>query len=119
MYRVVLWTLCLFVLAPSANAQLPKGAPYAWGIVPPAHQDLQVYDRDPDAHAVVLSDFGKWEFKKRSKELGFVAVLERHVRIKILSEAGLDQADQEIRFIGEDKIEKVNHFEAQTINFVN
>ncbi|MEL6654088.1 MAG: hypothetical protein AAFQ87_25110, partial [Bacteroidota bacterium] len=47
MYRVVLWTLCLFVLAPSANAQLPKGAPYAWGIVPPAHQDLQVYDRDP------------------------------------------------------------------------
>lgn len=111
--------LCLgFFLMAQLVAQTPKNSPYQWGEVPTEHLNLETCPFDQSADAVVLSDYGQWRFKSRGKGLGFIAILERHVRIKILSENGLEYANQSITYISEGNLEKVKGFTAQTINRV-
>ncbi|MEL7531592.1 MAG: DUF3857 domain-containing protein, partial [Bacteroidota bacterium] len=100
-------------------AQNPKNSPYKWGEIPSEHLNLENCPFDQSADAVVLSDYGHWRFKSRGKGLGFIGLLERHVRIKILSENGLEYADQSLRYISEGNLEKVKGFKAQTINLVD
>lgn len=118
--KTYLGLLCLgFFLMAQLSAQNPKNSPYQWGVIPAEHLNLKTCPFDESADAVVLSDYGHWRFKSRGKGLGFIAILERHVRIKILSEIGLEYADQTLRYVSEGNLEKVKGFTAQTINLVD
>ncbi len=93
--KTVMGLLCLGIfLMANLPAQTPKNSPYNWGEVPSEQLNLESCPFEEGADAVVLSDYGHWQFKNRGKGLGFIAVLERHLRIKILSENGLEYADQ-------------------------
>ncbi|MFK7920422.1 MAG: transglutaminase domain-containing protein [Bacteroidia bacterium] len=118
--KISLGFLCMgFFLIAQLSAQSPKNSPYQWAKVPNEHFELQTCPFDESADALVLSDYGHWRFKSRGKGLGFIAILERHVRIKILSENGLQYADQSLSYISEGKLEKIKGFSAQTINLVD
>lgn len=56
---------------------------------------MTVYPEDPDAPAVVLTDYGKVRFDYRNPK-GLGLQFERHVRIKILKKSGLQYGDFEI-----------------------
>lgn len=69
---------------------------------------------EPDASAVVLVSNGDSRFLPGLYETTFF------VRLKVLSEAGKENADIRIRYyVGEDKMEGITGVKAQTTNFVN
>ena len=53
---------------------------------------MTTYDKDPDASAIVLFDKGKTTLEYQEGQ-GFMVVMRRHVRIKILNKKGFDWAD--------------------------
>jgi hypothetical protein len=76
---------------------------------------LQHYDKDKSAEALVLFDVGKSYFVRA--ENSFDVIFERSTRIKIFSETGLDWAEVEIPFYQEGGIyEKIYDIEAYTYN---
>jgi hypothetical protein len=78
--------------------------------------ELKVYERDREAEAVVLFDYGKSSFQRVQNS--FELVFERTTRIKILSNAGLRWSEVEIPFYREgDIFERVYDIEAYTYNF--
>ena len=111
--------LFFFSLYSSSIAQAPKNSPYAWGEVPMEHLEMTVCPFDSNAAAVVLSDFGEWRLKSSNKDMGFRATLDRHVRIKILSEGGFNWAEGELNWLSMEKFEKLKGFKGQTINLEN
>lgn len=80
---------------------------------------MEVYEKDPEAEAVVLFDIGQSEFvhSDQGMEIKFV----RSKRIKILSLAGLDYAEVSIPFYvdGYGKTEQVVDIKAMTYNLEN
>ncbi|MEM8598529.1 MAG: DUF3857 domain-containing protein [Bacteroidota bacterium] len=77
---LVLAALCAVVVPVTAQ-------PADWGDLPDAHTDLDVYEADSSAAAVVLFDVGE---ARITNQLDIE--LERHRRVKLFSEAGYDQA---------------------------
>ncbi len=77
--------------------------------------DLQQYEHDEDAEAVVLFDIGKSHFIKNEGSID--VVFERKTRIKILAESGLEYAEIEIPYyIDGSQKELVYDLEASTYN---
>ncbi|MEM6963597.1 MAG: DUF3857 domain-containing protein [Bacteroidota bacterium] len=66
---------------------------------------------DPNAAAIILWDYGKIEFQ------GGNVHLYRHIRIKILDQNGMDEANIALPFYAKDKTEKISKIKAQTINY--
>lgn len=80
--------------------------------------DLIQYQKEMDAEAVVMFDYGKSYFART--EDSYDVVFERTTRVKILSEAGIKWAEVEIPFYHEGGIyEEVNNIEAASYNFEN
>ncbi|MEM8908397.1 MAG: DUF3857 domain-containing protein [Bacteroidota bacterium] len=72
-------------------------APMKFGKVDADQVKMTSYEHDPEAHAVILCDYGYTRFEYDTKgDRGFFMVFEREIRIKILDEAGLDWADWSI-----------------------
>jgi hypothetical protein len=71
-----------------------QSAPMKWGRIDQQDLEMKVYEPDTTAAAVVLGDFGQAYFTYDS-ERGFQLNIKRHVRIKILKTAGLEQANVE------------------------
>ena len=86
---------------------------FAQTIPTPQHFQITSYRQFPDADAVVLHDKGKFYFE------GYTSYLSRTVRIQILSEKGLDQADVELSYYREDDTELISQVKATTYNLVN
>lgn len=97
-------------------AQAPKSSPHTWGEVSKEDLDMSQYEKDPEAAALILLDYGHWELKKASKGMGYKALLTYHIRIKILKEEGLEWADVTLPYIKAEKMERLSGFHAQTIN---
>ena len=108
-YRVGLFFVFLAFL-PALQGQ--PALPVTWGEVPQEHLELTQYESDPDAGVLILGDYGSFHHKESRG-----VIYTRHVRIKILTEAGLEWADQELRI--RDKIEKLKNIQAQTINYTH
>ena len=51
---------------------------------------------DSAASAVVLFDKGKGQFELSLRKMGFIYILERHIRIKIMNKTGYDYANLEV-----------------------
>ena len=76
---------------------------------------LENYDKDKEAEALVLFDLGKSHFPRT--ENSFDVIFERTTRIKIFSEAGVEWSEVEIPFYQEGGIyEKIYDLEAYTYN---
>ena len=106
----------LFVVIASfispANAQKQKeGNIPEWGKIDKADLEMKECDFDKNAEAVVLFDAGELV----SYNFGPLE-LERHIRIKILKDKGLDQANIKIPFYSYRMEEDIKKVEAQTFN---
>lgn len=77
------------------------------------------YEKDKDAEAVVIYDFGNNYFV--GEDAGFVLYMERRTKIKILKQAGTKYAEFEIPlYVGGDVgMERIDRVEAITYNYVN
>lgn len=104
-------TLLLFVFL-SINLFAQK-APIKWGKVDKKDLEMQVYEADPEAEAVILADFADLNFDFSTGE--FLYLLERHVRIKILKKSAFDRGDIEILYYSNNKSEKISGLKAQVI----
>ncbi|MEZ4826082.1 MAG: DUF3857 domain-containing protein [Bacteroidia bacterium] len=112
MIRIFLLILLLTGLPVCVFSQfLPP--PVVWGNVPKDQREMTAYRYDSTAAAVILCDWGTWY--PVDMPAGIVK-LHRHVRLKILSEAGIPYS--EIRIIyDKSRGESVTDLKAQTINF--
>jgi hypothetical protein len=97
--------LLLLLLALPLHAQ-----PADWGEVPREHLAMTTYAPDSNATAVVLFDVGETDFRRLNGELE----LQRHVRVKILTEAGYDHATVEIPFYDGSSDNRVRKIEGAT-----
>ncbi|UII26918.1 hypothetical protein LVD15_00330 [Fulvivirga maritima] len=79
--------------------------------------DMETYDKDPEAEAVILFDLGLSEFLDDTYNIKFV----RTKRIKILKPSGTDYATVRIPYYedGYGKTEVVRNIEAYTYNKEN
>ena len=80
----------LMVCSVLANAQ---GNEVKFGDVPLNDLKMDVYPLDSNAAALVLSDIGTCQFSYNTGTKEWQLYFDRHIRIKILSEEGFDQAD--------------------------
>lgn len=79
---------------------------------------LQHYDKDPTAEAVVIYDIGSSEFGKTDN--GFEIYFQRRMKIKILTKAGLKWAQISIPYYESDnKVEEISELKGNTYNFEN
>src|SRR5690606_25270838 len=67
-----------------------------FGKIPQEDLDMKVYPQDTSAEAVVLDEVGEMYFYAKGDIMAYQ--LSKHVRIKILSEAGFNQAEQKIDY---------------------
>ena len=103
-------SICLSISAQSIYQELQ----------PVSLQDLQMttYDKDKDAGAVVLYDYGETYFLPSTN--GFEVMFKRTTRIKILNESGLDWAEIEVPIYAEEGREEVfSKLKGTTYNMEN
>ena len=83
MRRILLFTLLLF-----STLLVAQKSPMKWGKIDQAHLDMTVFEPDSSASAVVLCDYAAIDFQIAS---AIEIVTNRHVRMKLLNQAAIDQ----------------------------
>ena len=107
--RTPFFVICLLLKFGFIQAQFSM----KWGKTTELEQKMKVCSFDTNEVAIVLGDVGVISFDFRRQ----YAIVDRHVRIKILKNAGKDFADIKIPFYGHHKIDKIELVKGQTINF--
>src|SRR5688572_29436754 len=101
----------LFSLSLTAQSQKEKNIP-EWGKIDKSDLELSECDFDKNAEALVLFDVGELH------GYGYGPMeLRRHIRIKILKDKGLQQANIKLPFYSFKGDETIKRLEAQTFNF--
>ncbi len=105
----------LFTVSYTVTAQ--KNQP-EFGDINKADLEMKDCDFDKGAEAVKLIDWGSVKFADYNwrNPTVFSSVYERRVRIKILKEKGLSQANIVIQFISYEKYEEITKIDAYTYN---
>tara|TARA_R110000868_G_scaffold410693_6_gene699900 strand:+ start:25135 stop:27111 length:1977 start_codon:yes stop_codon:yes gene_type:complete len=88
--KKVVFVLLLFV-AVGVNAQT-----YKFGDIPREQLEMEVYEKDSTARAVVLFSKGEAELEYHNNQ--FYLTVYRHIRIKVLTDEGLDEGDITISY---------------------
>jgi len=102
----------VFSLSLAAQKQKEKDKDFpGWGKIDKADLELKECDFDKNAEALVLFDAGELI----SNNYGPME-LERHIRIKILKDKGLEQANIKLPFYSYRGDESIRKLEAQTFN---
>ncbi len=101
---IPLFLLLLLTSVTDAQSPIPE-----FGKIDKAELEITSCDFDKDAEAVVLFDEGEFYY-----EVTFG--LERHVRIKILKDKGLEMANVHIKYYSFNLLEDVKGISAQTYN---
>lgn len=92
----------VFIRQTDVNGQKPD---IKFGRIEPRDLEMKIYERDSNAHAVVLSDYGRTYFNYVSTRVsslddqhtkGFQIIFNRHLRIKIIDNNGFQWADVSI-----------------------
>ncbi|MBO6525148.1 MAG: DUF3857 domain-containing protein [Balneolaceae bacterium] len=86
-----LFSVLFLLISVLGNAQT-----YKFGDVPREHLEMEVYEKDSSASAVVL--FSKGEAELNYYNDRFYLTVYRHIRIKILTDEGLDEGEIALRF---------------------
>ena len=106
----------VFVICTFHFAGLAQKPPIKFGKISDEEINLKVYDKDTSAEAVIIADYGTVEIVYPSSE-GFQLQVNRHRRIKILKNDGLERANGSVRLYrsgGSD--ENLSSFKASTYN---
>lgn len=102
-----------------AQLVLAQELSHEFGVISKNEFDFTAYEKDPDAEAVIIFDKGESYFfdTHESYDIRFT----RAKRIKILSRAGIDQAEITIPFYAEsyEKTEKIASLQAFSYNMVD
>jgi len=110
---------CLLILAGS-TAKSQTLFSQEKGKVTQHEADMTVYDRDPDAEAVVLYEIGNTSFRGNNNTGSFEMRMETRIKIKILKQAGIKYAEIEIPYYIENyKPETIESLEAVTYNYID
>jgi hypothetical protein len=110
MIKNILFFLLLICFSNGVAAQ----ASMKWGKVPQSDLEMKTYEADEEADAVILGKYLRTKFEIRGNDE--VMVYDYHIRIKILSKAGLDYANIEIPYYSHKNHEKINGIKAATYN---
>lgn len=94
-----------------------KTQPVTFGKIEKSELEITNCEFDEDAEAVVLSETGKFYLDLRSENA--YSELERHVRIKILKDKGLENANIKIRYYSYKNEETIAGLVANTYNLDN
>jgi len=91
-------------------------APMKFGKIDMADLQMEVYEKDSSASAVILGDYGLCKIDYGSDQ--FQIEFERHVRIKILTKEGLDWADHVVSYYSpsDNDSERVGSIRGVTFN---
>src|SRR5687768_16203917 len=111
----ILLVLILFLF--SSVFFFSKAQDFPFGAVGLSDLTMSKYDRDTAASAVVLKEFGEAYISNSDYHL----IFKYHVRIKILKQEGLEQANIEIPLYKQSSTayEKVSDIKASSFNFEN
>jgi Domain of Unknown Function with PDB structure (DUF3857) len=112
-------SLSLLILLAFGVSVLAQQKPIpTFGKVEKADLELKECDFDKQAEALVLFDMCEVFCNFNPNSLGdpISTLLERHVRIKILSDKGLDRADIHIPYYSYKGLERLKNLNAQTYN---
>ena len=111
--QVALLPLLLFTfsLVAQKNNKSEKDNVPAFGKVEKADLEMKECDFDDKAEALVLLDDGQLDYLYTSG-----LELRRRVRIKILTDKGLDWANVHLTYMSERNAQEINNIEAQTYN---
>jgi hypothetical protein len=115
--QAILLLLMFFAITSIAQKNKNKGKEKdipAFGIVDKADLEMKECDFDDKAEAVVLLDEGSLDFV-----FGSGLELKRRVRIKILTDKGLDWANIHLSYRSESRAQDITSLEAQTYNLDN
>jgi len=107
--KLTLGTLLLLFVSTYSHAQT-----YKFGDVPIEQLEMTVYDKDSSAKAVVLFDKGETLVDYYNDE--YQVKFKRHVRIKILTDEGLEYGDISIDFRKAKPEQSVSKIKAETYN---
>lgn len=85
-----------------------------YGTFEQADFDISEYADDPDADAIILFDIGKTDFMRGAD--GLDIRFKRHIRIKILKESGIEQANIALKYYanGFGKTESIDRIQASS-----
>jgi len=116
MKRLILTALIIIFSASAQQVLAQKGKVKdskipAFGSVDKSELEMKECDFDKNAEAVVMFDKGQLDYI-----LGSGIDLERHVRIKILTDKGKDWADIHLRYINWKNDEEIRDISAQVYN---
>jgi hypothetical protein len=112
MRKLIILTL-VSCLTMALHAQRKSDVP-AFGKVEKADLELKECDFDKKADAMVLFDAGELSCNITSYDI--IMDLEKHIRIKILSDKGLDRANIHLRYLSYRNKQQVKNLSAQTYN---
>lgn len=82
---------CFLLIPFIGSSQKP---PIKFGNVPLDQLKMKLYEKDTNANAVILADYGTSRFDYGNDQ--FQVIFERHVRIKIINKDGYNWADHEV-----------------------
>jgi hypothetical protein len=106
----------VYLLSASSQVAAQKGQP-GFGKVDKADLEMKDCAFDKSADAMVLIDYGSIYYDRGTVGFSlFKTVFEHRMRIKILKEKGIVQADIEIPFYTHNNEEKIYRFNANTYN---
>lgn len=103
--------LLLFFITPSSGQK----SPIKWGKIPKEDLSMTSYDRDPEAEAVVLCDYGKLTFEF-APGVGLIYRFSRHKRIKILKSSAAEWGNISIDYYSHNNAEKILNLKAQVFS---
>lgn len=115
--QAILLSFLLFTISVFSQKNKKKGSQNStpqFGVVDKTDLEMTECDFDDKAEALVLLDEGDLSFTYQSG-----LELERRVRIKILSDKGLDWANVHLSYKSERNAQRITSLEAQTYNLDN
>ncbi len=111
MYRLKFFILMAAICLPlTLSSQIKE---ITFGDIPKEDLEMDIYEPDPGADAVMLENYGKLTMSDLS---GVSVIVERHTRIKIINSDGYDYADFVYYY---PQWEKVTSVKAATYNLEN
>ena len=121
LYNSLLFLFILFAVPVIAQKKVDDLSVYKFGKVDPADFEVKSFGADSAAAAIKIFDVGKGYFDISTSTGGFVYVLERHVRYKVINKNAYDLANMEVQLYRGDSgsEEKLDFMNGATYNLAD
>ena len=106
---VITAVACMLLIGASAQDKLPP-----FGKIEKADLEMKVCDFDPDTEALYLFDVGEVQILENVNS--FNLQTDRRVRIKILKEKGIKEANVKFKYISKDRLEDISNITGMVYN---